>query len=164
MDKSDLYVEQCRYEWGKLGVDATQALETLEKMKPRNYRPGLVLAQAPKEFRFTQVKKPSSLMAYLAAAGHVPPPQVVREKTQRPAPLFDNEPDKREVVSHEKAARTGGPPARILNAVMHGKIDIVCRIELDASEHSTFVESFKYDMEFMTTSGGQEFVKLETEP
>jgi hypothetical protein len=164
LDKSDLYVEQCRYEWGKLGVDATAALEALGRMKTRNYRPELVLAEAPREFRFTQLKKPSSLMAYLANHGHAPAPQVVREKTQRPAPRIDDEPDKREVVSHERAARTGGRPARLLDAVMHGKVDIVCRVELDASERSTFVDSFEYEMEFMTTSGGQEFVKLEVEP
>ncbi len=164
VDKSDLYVEQCRYEWGKLGVDATQALEALSKLSPRNFRPELVLAEAPREFRFTQVKKPSSLMAYLAAEGLAPPPQVLREKTMKPAPVIDNESDKREVVSHERAAKTGGRPARLLDAVMHGKVDILCRVVLDASERSTYVESFDYEMEFVTTSGGQEFVKLEVEP
>lgn len=163
-DKSDLYIEQCRYEWGKLGVDAGEALAALGSMSHRQGRPALLAAEAPRRFRFTRLSKPSSTMAYLAAEGLAPNPRVVRESTQRPADLLDENPDKREVISHEQAARTGGRPARLLDAVMHGKVVIDCSLEYGTSERSTFVKGFEYAMEFVTTSGGQEFVKLKAEP
>ncbi len=162
-----IFVEQCRYEWHNLGVDATRILAYLEWIADNHAFHG-VPGVATGVYLFDRVKDGTAMMRYLAGHGLVRPvtDRPVGDPTpaRRPGSLY---PEPLETTPHHgNNALTPGRPRKILEAVMHGEVAIECRLRV-ASENETrsaFVDGFSYNIKFLTPTGGEERARIDTAP
>jgi len=188
-DKSKLFVEQCRYEWKKLGLNPNAPVATLtaifQKESTAEGRGELSVGDeahaflkkavglpvhlntlripelASQTFRFYRVANGTSMMTYLAGIGEVPHPTTLSRATKD----IDGDPSTEELVSHEPTAKSHvDRHRRILEAVMHGKVMIECQVKCAESDGAAYVEGFSYKAELRTLDGRGVNLSFETSP
>jgi len=189
-----IFVEQCRYEWNKLGVDATEALATLtsiyeqQKIAKPEARP---TGGAGQIYDIVSEIDPSSadtlglLVQALVGRGLNQTFQFRRVKD--PAALNQYlalngvipAPDNVKRAAAPKNGDSSGPDRlvhspntlslnyklrRILKAAENGVVRIDCNVDIIQKDGGAHVSKFAYDMFFSARDDGEVIERLESAP